>query len=517
MNEISLSPVWVADLGDGKYRNPILHADYSDLDIIRVGDSFYMTASSFVSTPGLPILESKDLVNWTIIGHAVDRLPSGYDESVRHAQGIWAPSIRYHDGMFWIFVSTPDEGVFMTQAKEASGPWSELHLVKEVKGWIDPCPMWDEDGQAYLIHAYAYSRCGFNSKLNLCKMKSDGTALLDDGVVVFDGTDKHPTIEGPKLYKRNGYYYIFAPAGGVATGWQTVLRSRNIFGPFEDRIVMHQGDTQINGPHQGGYVELDSGESWFAHFQDSGAYGRIVHLQPMTWQDDWPIIGEDTNGDGIGEPVMFHNKPNVGPHSWPITVPNTSDHFETSSLGLQWQWQGNKKAEWYSFDVSPGNLRLYANTHHANFFETPNILCQKFPAPVFTATTKLNLESRERAFFQSGMTVFGHEFAYMAVEQSGFNKRMVVVEGNRNDVEKLTASFELENSLSSVYIQVHVAAGALCTFHFSLDGIEYQQIGDPFVAKPGGWVGAKIGLFCSPIGYESENDFVDFEWISIKE
>lgn len=276
--------MWTADLGNGTYRNPILYADYSDPDVIRVGGDFYMTASSFAHTPGLPILHSKDLVNWKLIGHAVDRLPGEYDGPVRHGDGVWAPSIRYHDGKFWIFFSAPDEGIYMTTAADPAGPWSPLHLVKEAKGWIDPCPFWDEDGRAYLVHAFARSRSGIKHRLKMCGMKPDGTGLLDDGVIIFDGELDHPTMEGPKMYKRNGYYYIFAPAGGVPTGWQTILRSRDVYGPYEDKIVLQQGSTETNGPHQGGYVELESGESWFIHFQDRDAYGRIVHLQPMRWE-----------------------------------------------------------------------------------------------------------------------------------------------------------------------------------------------------------------------------------------
>ena len=196
--------VWSADLGNGDYQNPIIHADYSDPDVIRVGDDFYMVSSSFQMTPCLPILHSKDLVNWKIINHVAEKLPySSYDQP-RHGDGVWAPSLRYHDGKFWVFFGMPDEGIYMSTARDPAGEWTPLHQVKKVKGWIDTCPFWDDDGNAYLVSAFARSRIGFKSILHMSRMKPDGTELLDDGRHIFDGNEHHPTIEGPKMYKRNG-------------------------------------------------------------------------------------------------------------------------------------------------------------------------------------------------------------------------------------------------------------------------------------------------------------------------
>ena len=329
---------------DGTYTNPIIDADYSDPDVIRVGNDFYLTASSFNCIPGLPILHSKDLVNWRIIGHALqEQPPRDVFARPQHGNGVWAPAIRFHNNYFYIFYGYPDFGIYMVKSRHAAGPWSEPLLMRPARGWIDPAPFWDDDGNAYLVHAWANSRSGIKSILTINRMSPDGTKLLDDGKTVFDGRVNHPTIEGPKLYKRYGYYYIFAPAGGVATGWQTVLRSKNIYGPYEDRIVMDRGKTDINGPHQGAWVELESGESWFVHFQDRGAHGRVVHLQPLKWINDWPVIGIDVDGDGKGEPVAKHRKPDVG-REYPLRVPQTSDEFAGIKLGLQWQWHANPSA-----------------------------------------------------------------------------------------------------------------------------------------------------------------------------
>lgn len=262
----TVSKVWVADKGNGTYQNPVLNADYSDPDAIRVGDDFYMIASSFADIPGLPVLHSKDLVNWSIIGHALTKLlPADVFAVPQHGNGVWAPALRYHNGKFYIYYPDPDFGIYLIKAKNAAGPWSEPLLVEAGKGLIDPCPFWDDNGSAYLVHGWAGSRAGIKSILTLKKMNPEGTRVLDAGVIVYDGHELDPTIEGPKMYKRNQYYYIFAPAGGVSTGWQLALRSKNIYGPYERKVVMDQGKSTVNGPHQGAWVNTASGEDWFLH------------------------------------------------------------------------------------------------------------------------------------------------------------------------------------------------------------------------------------------------------------
>ena len=298
----------------------MLYADYSDPDAIRVGDDFWLTASSFGHVPGLPILHSRDLVNWTLVNHALPRLDhaalhglaaANHFSTPRHGAGIWAPSIRYHAGKFWIYFPDPDFGLFVTAARDPRGEWSPPALVKAGKGLIDPCPFWDEDGSGYLIHGWAKSRSGIKNRLTLHRLRADHLGIADDGVVIIDG-DHLPgwhTIEGPKLYRRDGFYYVFAPAGGVADGYQAVFRAQSLYGPFENRIVLVRGRTNVNGPHQGAWVDSPDGSDWFLHFQELPAYGRVVHLQPMRWHDGWPVMGADIDGDGIGEPVATAAKP----------------------------------------------------------------------------------------------------------------------------------------------------------------------------------------------------------------
>jgi beta-xylosidase len=512
----AISPI--TDNGDGTYTNPIIHADYSDPDVIRVGDDFYLTASSFNSAPGLPILHSKDLVNWRIIGHAFQQqIPRDVFSKPQHGNGVWAPSIRFHNGEFYIYYGDPDFGIYMVKARNPRGPWSTPLLVRQAKGWIDPGPFWDDDGNAYLVHAWANSRAGIKSILTINRMNAEGTRVLDEGRMVFDGHQHHPTIEGPKLYKRNGYYYIFAPAGGVPTGWQTVLRSKNIYGPYEDRIVMDQGRTAVNGPHQGGWVELKSGESWFAHFQDKGAYGRIVHLQPLKWINDWPVIGSDPDGDGKGEPVMTFRKPDVG-KTYSLTVPQTSDEFDAQTVGLQWQWQANYDQRWVQLNARKGWMRLYAVPKPAgvaNLWSVPNLLLQKFPAEEFTVDTRVD-PRKIQVGAKAGIVVMGLDYSYLAVERTAGGWRLLKVSCKNADTgasesEEASAMFEG----NQIDLKVTVSKGAVCTFSYSKDGVTFTAIGEPFVARPGRWIGARVGLFFlsdSP----AAGSYADFDWFRFR-
>lgn len=333
------SKTWNPNVAGGKYRNPIIDADYSDPDVCRVGNDYYMTASSFACFPGLQILHSTDLVNWQIVGTALtDDYPvlekyRGTDldwhRRSQHGNYVWAPSIRHHDGWFYIYWGDPDQGLFMTKARDVRGPWLKPVLVKEGKGLIDCCPLWDDDGRAYLSHGCAGSRAGVKSVLFVAPMSPDGTHVTGPSRIVYDGHEDQPTIEGTKFYKRNGYYYIMSPAGGVKYGWQVELRSKNPFGPYDEYVGMAQGKSKVNGPHQGAWVDTQNGEDWFIHFQDKHAYGRVVHLQPARWVNDWLVIGNDADSDGCGDPVSVWKKPNLP--AGKNLQPSEDDDFNSTS------------------------------------------------------------------------------------------------------------------------------------------------------------------------------------------
>ncbi len=516
------SRVWVADNRNGMYKNPILHADYSDPDAIRVGNDFYMTASSFNAAPGLPILHSKDLVNWTLIAHALSQqFPLDHFSAVQHGNGVWAPSIRYHKGEFYIYYPDPDFGIYLTKAKNPKGPWSTPVMVEAGKGLIDPCPLWDTDGNTYLVHAYAGSRAGIKSIIVVKPMNAEGTKTTGPGRLVYDGHITDPTIEGPKFYKRNGYYYIFAPAGGVSTGWQLILRAKNIYGPYERKVVMDQGTTSVNGPHQGSWVNTKTGEDWFLHFQDKEAYGRVVHLQPMQWKKDWPVIGVDKDGDGKGEPVLIHKKPNVGKRH-PVQTPADSDEFNEQTLGLQWQWQANPKATWYFMQPALGTLRLFSDKQldgTSNLWSAPNLLLQKFPAENFTTTVKLKfVPSTKIENEKAGLIVMGLNYAGLVIKQNKEGLVLTYVETHAADkgtaeTEKIVAPI----SKDWLYLRVKVSKGGLCSFSYGTDNVNFIDAGVRFTAKPGKWVGAKLGLFCSRTTSANDAGFLDIDWWRITE
>ncbi len=486
------SHVWTSDNLDGTYKNPILHADYSDPDICRVGGDFYLTSSSFNSVPGLPILHSTDLVNWQIINYAVPLFDAWYDIP-QHGNGVWAPCIKYQNGIYYIYWGDPDRGIYMVSSTDPNAKWSAPVLVKKAFGNIDPSPLWDDDGKAYLVHAFANSRAGVKSILQIHELSATGDRVLDQGTIVFDGHKNHPTIEGPKLYKRNGYYYIFAPAGGVPTGWQLILRSKNIYGPYEEHIALSQGSTAINGPHQGGWVELDNGENWFVHFQDKGAYGRVVHLQPMKWVNDWPVIGNDADGDGTGEPFIIHKKPSL-PVSLVSTPPDT-DEFN-GSLGAQWQWNANPSPHWFSTEGSA--LRLFSQLrpqNSPNLWMAPNLLLQKFPAEEFRVTTKLKADALKEGE-ETGLISFGLDYATLVIQKKGSGiliDQRTCQKANNYQSEVTNGSILI--SATEIWLQATVTKGGIVHFEYSEDGIKFTAIGTDFTAREGKWVGAKMGLY----------------------
>ena len=585
------SKAWNPDRGT-HYVNPVINADYSDPDVCRLEDDYYMTSSSFCSFPGLQILHSTDLVNWEIVGAALRDYPgaSWSDERPwealghgmradlspvpgaiewktvpQHGNGVWAPAIRYHNGEFYIYCGDPDRGIFMVKTSDPAGIWEEPVWVLKAKGFIDPCPLWDEDGNAYLSFGCAGSRAGNKSIMFVAPMSQDGMSLLAPGRIVYDGHRTQPTIEGTKFYKFRGHYYIFSPAGGVPTGWQVVLRSDSPYGPYTERVVMAQGDSPVNGPHQGAWVDTPQGEHWFLHFQDKDAYGRVVHLQPMVWTDeDWPVIGVDKDGDGVGEPVMKYRKPEL--KSSGVFQPAESDDFCSVELGLQWQWQGVPSPYWYFVgpgaadeDCTNGALKLYSVEQAEswrNLSDSPNLLLQKFPADNFSVTAKLcfvpNPQLEERGE-NAGLVLFGLDyFALKLVDtQDGVVLQAVeckdALEGNS---ETLLSSIPLESEAlplpysdrymsttvppvapltyckCDVWVKMSVeqksrpgnVPDAICNFEYSLDGKKWAPLPDKaysFTARQGKWIGAKFGFFCNRHASKNDGGWLRIDWVKV--
>lgn len=471
-----------------------LNADYSDPDVIRVRDKYYMIASDFHFL-GMQVLESSDMINWKLISQIYHHFDfPGWDNNQQYAGGSWAPSIRYHDNKFWVFFCTPKEGLFMSNAVNPSGPWSPLHLVKKVEKWEDPCPFWDEDGQAYL----GRSRHGAGPII-IHKMSADGTRLLDEGMTVYTG----PVAEGTKIFKKDGYYYLSIPEGGVGTGWQTILRSKNIYGPYEKKVVLEQGSTTINGPHQGAIVDTPDDQWAFFHFQHHHALGRVVHLQPMHWENDWPVIGVDFDRNGIGEPVYVCQKPI---ESKTIFAPQTDDDFSTPNLSLQWQFNHNPTDHAWSLSAHPGSLTLKA-LKSSTFRLARNTLTQKIMGNISEAT--IAMDFTEIADGQRcGLACMGKINNVLGIKMEKGQKYLYT----SNDTTEISTTFPNGNQ---IYLRVSIdMTNQKFQYFYSTDNIRFIPYGTSFFIPFGFWKGARIALYC--YNKEQEAGTASFQWFKYK-
>ena len=464
-----------------RYTNPILYGDYSDPDVIRVGEDFYMISSSFTYLPGIPVLRSRDLVHWDLIGYAARRLPFERYARPAHRSGTWAPCLRWHNGVFYVYVCLPDEGLLAFTARDPAGEW-ECHYVMDVTGWIDPTVLFDTDGRVWLVHAWAASRVGVNNVLHVHEMSADGLKVLDKGKRIYDGAERGDVcVEGPKLYRRQGKYWILCPAGGVKPGYQLALRADSVFGPYERRVVLSQGNTPVNGPHQGGWVDDGRGGDWFIHFQDVDAYGRVPHLQPVDWTDGWPVMG---NG---GAPV---SEGDTGLPEYAGSIPASDDFRE--GLGLQWQWQANPDSAWYR-ELKPG-LRLYAAPQES-LFHAGNFLSQLMQHRDFDMDAKLSMHAREGDM--AGLAMMGYTYHYIAL----MDGKVCLKRGRAEVISRWVRERVTEETLAeapwdkeSILLRMRVRDGRV-SFLYGSDPEALLPLGEDYPMACGGWTGARPGVF----------------------
>ena len=547
------SQVWCPDNGDGTYTNPVINADYSDPDVCvgASGEDYYLTASSFQCIPGLPILHSKDLVNWEIVGHALKSLYTGHPElerhfsKTRHGAGVWAPSIRYHNGEYYIYWGDPDFGVFMVKTKDPAGEWENPVCVIEGQGMIDTTPLWDDDGRCYLVNGWANSRSKFASVLTVRELNKEGTKPIGQPVIVFDGNGtENRTCEGPKFYKRDGWYWILCPAGGVPTGFQLAMRSKSPYGPYEHKVVLAQGKTDINGPHQGGWIHTKYGEDWFIHFQDKEAYGRVVHLNPVDWSTGWPMMGKN------GEPVTMYKKPKSDGQQ-PIVNPVESDEFNSPVLGKQWQWHANYH-QYFGMPTAFGTMRVYTYKMEdgrekmeeggLNLWEVPNMLLQKTPADAFTVTAKIRFTSKADGQF-GGLIMMGHNYQALVVRREGREFKLLVIsckdaDRGKPQQEELIATLKptAEDKIDykpgiheDIYLRLKVSrpsaskeaaplgqeGSPIVRFAWSQDGKKFKDCGGEYQMKEGKWIGAKFGFVAAETNPKADRGWLDADWIRI--
>ncbi|MBA2939594.1 glycosyl hydrolase 43 family protein [Paenibacillus sp. CGMCC 1.16610] len=502
----SKNGLW-GDQGDGTYINPILPGDFSDPDVIRVGSDFYCISSTLHFSPGMVILHSKDLVNWVIIGHVVDDLTQispelNFDKMNRYGRGVWAGAIRYYKDKFWVYFCTPDEGFFMSSSTRPEGPWEPLQHIWQIEGWDDCCPFWDEDGQGYL----AATNFSNEYKMHLFQMNEEGNQIRKDTDFVFH---QYKGSEATKIYKIDGLYYFFHSEVRHQAGKDLrvvmMLRSSHIRGPYEEKELIHShGEALDREPNQGGLLQTEDGTWYFISHQGTGGYyeGRTLHLLPVTWVDGWPIIGEDIDGDGIGEMVWGGKKPIQG---YPLITPSTSVNFTNARLEPQWEWNHQPRAGKWSLTERQGYLRLHACVplEVGNFFTVCNILTQRSLGTVNNVVvTKIDLSGMEDGQ-EAGLCHFGTRYCTISIKQEGTVR---TIQYNDTGIQTIGSRI----SQCDLWLRSCWGLDGINTFSYSLDGKNFIDFDERYQLNWGHYRGDRIGLFS--FNNKAENGYLDIEW-----
>ena len=472
-----------------QYENPVLFSDYSDPDVIRVGDDFYMVASSCNFVPGVPVLHSKNLVEWEIINYVLPKIPFERFDKVCHGDGAWAPSLRYHDGKFYCLIPFPDEGIFVSETDDPYGKWSLIRPLLVGKGYKDPCPVWAH-GKCFVAFAFDKSRAGFSSRLAVFETDSELKTPAERYAFIYDGHDHNPDIEGPKFYRRGKYFYILAPAGGESTGWQVALRSEKIYGPYESKIVLTQGEAEMNGPHQGALIDLDDeGKRWaFMHFQKIGAYGKVVHLQPAKWVNDWVLCGEAEDDNLPGHPVKYGEYPVNIQTGYKI---DPDDEFDGDRLSLKWQTPANPDGGWYSFK---NGLKLNcAYFPKTALSDLPQLIMQKVGYKNFSVKCKCKLNLINDGD-EVGFTVFGREYSYICVVRINGQNYLEIRKGSQEGTEDetLCRSQPYNDDYVTFQISAKFEEPNRLAIKYTFGGSAFTR---KFYAASGCGVGAKLGIY----------------------
>jgi beta-xylosidase len=499
------------DQGNGTYVNPVLPADYSDLDAIRVGGDYYAISSTMQFSPGMVVLHSEDLVNWKIIGHVVDDLTRispelNWDRMNCYGKGIWAGSIRYYKNRFWVYFGTPDDGFFMSSAAHPAGPWEPLHQLWKVSGWDDCCSFCDDDGQLYFIATNFTLDPRNNKKYNihLFRMTPDGRSLIMESDSIIH---QSPGSEANKLYKINGVYYHYfsevKPEGRVIM----MERSKSIYGPWEIRQLNHVDKKLDKEPNQGGLLQAPTGKWYFFTHHGTGDWeGRAASLLPVSWIDGWPIIGK-AGADTIGQMVWTGVKPITSKKKLSI---QSSDEFKTRKLNVQWEWNYQPRADKWSLTERKGFLRLHAFTPvHSNnersiILNAGNTLTQRsMRTSSNVATVKLDISGMVDGQF-TGLTHFSTtSHSLFGVRQENGIRRLVYLCNNKD-----TSGVQINGK--SVWLRSTWDANGVSHYAFSTDGRFYQVFGSTYQLTWGSYRGDRVGIFNFNI--KEDKGHVDVDW-----
>lgn len=457
--------------------------------------------------PGIPICHSTDLINWEIIGHAYDSITFRpqyrmENEKTAYSRLCWAPTIRYYEGTYYIGVNIADDGFIMFKSSKPEGPYT---MHKFDKRLYDPGFFIDDDGKKYVTHG--------KGKIYLTRLKDDATGVLDPadrGKLIITAPEGYGHLfEGCHTYKRNGWYYVFNPALGY-DGVQMISRSRNLYGPYETRVLI---DDDINyadaGVHQGGYVETAEGESWAYTFQDRDYMGRCLMMYPMEWENDWPVVGPENR---LGKGVVTYRKPAIkGKHK--MKYPQHSDSFEDTELAHIWEFNHVPHKENWSLKDRPGYFRIYAG-YARGFYWARNSLTQKVTGPYSTGTVLLETAGLWEGDF-AGNGIMGRMMYQFGVRKKNGVLWLEMRQSYRDAGEEVVDSLEL-GDISKIYLRTETTKEGATRFHYSLDGRKYHRFGPEGVSNFWGFLGIRHALCCYNVVKGNPCGYADFDYFELE-
>lgn len=486
----TVAQTWTADNGNGTFTNPIFYEEFSDPDIIRVGNDYYLTSTTMHTMPGLPVLHSKDLVNWEFLSYAAERLDFGPEYRLEkgkeaYGQGIWAPSLRYHGGTFYIVTNINNVGGQVFSAEDPRGPWKHHALDANIH---DPSILFDDDGKVYVIWSY--------NEIRMAEMEPDLSAIKSgtERVIIPENTGAG---EGVHFYKIDGKYYI------TITNWepacyQITARADKPEGPYEFRTTsakesmgistswrMYSGydgnpfhiiPPQENSAgcipqHQGGIVDTKTGEWWGFSMMDYNSIGRVLTLSPVSWEDGWPYFGLPGN---LTRAPRTWIKPNIGFTSEPKAPFVRDDDFSGKKLNPTWQWNHHPVEDKWWIDEEEESLKLTALAAN-NFWQAKNTLTQRAIGPESIVTAELKLDGLENGD-QAGLALLNLPYAWLGVNKTGDEFKLLQYDQRT----ELTESVSIEHS--TVWLRAHANFDTdTSRFFYSTDGEVFKPIGTEFV------------------------------------
>ena len=486
---------------NGTYSNPVLPADFSDLDCIRVGDVYYAITSTFQYSPGMTVLCSKDLVNWNIIGHAVEDIRQigpemNWDKMDRYGRGIWAGSIRYHNGRFYVLFGTPDEGFFTTWATDPTGTWAPLTNILPEAGWDDCSALWDDDGQAYFIGTLFRDRA---YESYLFKMTPDCSAIEWESRQLINKGDGR---EASKLLKVGNWYYIIYSRTGGGSRYMVAKRAKSMQGPWSDERQLTAPNIESHQPNQGGIVEGPNGKWYFFTHHGKGDWeGRAASLLPVVWSDGWPIIGK-LGDDGLGYMVWSGEMPLKTEGG---KKEHFRDDFKKGKLHPEWEWNYYPRDEMWSLSEKKGWLRMRAvkPIEVNNLKKVPNILTQRvYRVSSNEVVVKIDLRGMSEGQM-AGLCHYARTYAYIGILLADGKLHIVYNEDGKSRKSGIPAT-------KTIWLRSVWGLNGVNRFSYSTDGRSYSDFGDPYQFTWGNYRGTKVGVFT--FNESREEGYVDVDY-----